>query len=465
MGTMLFLVNLLVFSAFVCVRFFRLFRLNSYTRIFGELYVPIVLLMLYGYFAIPLLFQGGEKRFSYFSVKFGNIDIFISLFVMTMVSLFYIVGFDLSFKKTKKVSYGHDNDTIDSWKKMAAAALILFDIYLRFQQIIAGQYFDWMRTQQALENGGGVSPLWLLQDGLAPLLACMSYYFSRANRAWLGYLAILLFLLLLEGKREKIILALGAILVLKVIMDGRHFSIKQSLVPLSFLLLVSVFFLNAIMAARSSFRGNISYALENPVEFINTVAFDVVPRSFISMFSGAKSSQIEGANLNERLPSWAIAFSSEIRRYSEEGHLPFNFFWGEVSMAVPAVLWPGNKPSIEISTEIANFYNLWPPLSMLNSADMASTAFVNVFLYGGFIGAIIYGLVCGFVVGFTAKFLLNKLQFFGVVVFVGAVYYINITTNSFAGFLVGFRNLWVVIISIILFKHLVSNVFIKKVRL
>jgi hypothetical protein len=317
---------------------------------------------------------------------------------------------------------------------------------VRLQQIATGQYFDWMRGRASDLFGDGQNALWLLQDGLAPILAAIATHRSDKHRVWLIYLFALFFALVLEGKRTKLLLVIAASLLV-------HFVLRKTRIRLSRgLVFYAVFGLSfassAILEARITFRSNINGALADPARFVQDMVFEVMPRAFVNTFTGSEPNTdlIRGASFAERMPTWSISLASQTRSVAEAGLLPLGTMFDEMAVVVPSALWFGNKPTIGVSTTIANYYDLWAPNTFSTKADLASTALVNPYLYSGLPGLLIYALFLGMLVGWTARYATARFGVNGVLLMIGSIYYLKPFSNSMAGPIVGLRNLIIIIV-------------------
>ena len=456
----LFLALLVTAMFLIASRVVRLALHGNALRLTCEIYYPIVLMMVYGLAAIPLLFRAPSFFPGYLGVDFAALDIIYAFLIMMLGALSYFLGFNLAYRPPTCTSTWATKSLRDSSFNAGAIALAIVDVMVRLQQIVKGQYFDWMRGRAADLYGDGQSALWLLQDGLAPILTAIATHRAQKNRIWLIYLFALLFAMLLEGKRTKIVLAVASALVV-------HFMLRKSRIQLSRLVFYAVigifgmsFTSSVILEARIMFRTNINGALTDPVGFVQDIAFEVVPHAFVNTFTDSKvdTSVIRGTSFAERMPTWSISLASETKRVAETDFLPLENLFDEITIVVPSALWFGDKPSIGISTTIANYYDLWAPNTLSRSADLASTALVNPYLYSGLPGLLIYASLLGTLVGWTARYATARFGVNGLLLMIGSIYYLRPLSNSMAGPIVGLRN-FIIIIMLFLMAEIIMRSF------
>lgn len=450
-SSVIFFILLAAATLLITFRVRRLVLLGNAARLTCEIYYPVVLVTVYGLAAVPLIFQAPSYFPSYVGVDFTNSDVLYAFSIMMLGALSYFVGFNLAYRAPPDTDYTARATTRQRELafNVGAVGLAAVDLMVRLQQIATGQYFDWMRGRAAdLLGIAQQNPLWLLQDGLAPILAAIAIHRSKTNRVWLFYLIALFVALVLEGKRTKVYLAAAAVIVVLIVL--RRIRIRPfRLILYGVIGTLSLGFASsAIMETRIAYRSDMKGALENPAAFVEKMTFEILPQAFVGMFTSDNTNTdlIRGASLSERLPTWTIAFTSAVRRVEEVGHLPAQNMSDEMSMVVPSVLWIGDKPSVGISTVIANKYDLWPPSSRSASADLASTALVNPYLYYGLPGLIVYALILGVLVAWTARFAGARLGANALLLLVGSIYYLKPLSNSMGGPFVGLRNLLIIVV-------------------
>lgn len=449
-ASLVFLTCLAVTLVLIGKRVRQLVSNRNAVRLTCEMYYPVILAVVYGLAAVPLLYSVTADLPGYVGVEIKPSDVLFSFIIMILGALSYVVGFNFTYRLERQ---SRDIFRIGTAEREAAftsgaVALAAVDVMVRLQQIMSGQYFDWMRGRAAELFGDGQNALWLLQDGLAPVLAAIATQRSQKQRIWMIYLFALLFALVLEGKRTKLLLAIAAALVVHFVLHKSH--IRPARI-FKFAILGAFglsFASSAILEARIKFRGDINGALANPAEFLKDMVIEVAPKAAANVFTARElnTETIRGASFTERMPAWAITFASQTWRVEEIGVLPLASVFDEMAIVVPSVFWFGKKPTIGISTTIANYYNLWTPGSRSTSADLASTALVNPYLYFQLPGLIIYAAVLGALVGATAYFTVTRFGFNGMLIMIGSVYYLKPLSNSMAGPVVGLRNLIIVIL-------------------
>lgn len=447
-----FLILLCVSVAFLARRFAVFWATGDSVRMVGEIYIPAILLVTYGFFAIPLFIWEPNEYFSYVGINFGPQQLFLALLLgmLGAYSFYFMVSVVLRSIPKHQIVSGEGGFPANKAISFGGIALAIFDVFIRMQRVTAGQYFDWMRGRGAEIYGNVGGALWLLQDGVAPILAAISAHRAAKNPLWMAYLVFLIAALVLEGKRTKLLLSILAVLIVMVMIHKVRVKPMKALI---FGLIGSVFLLfttSVILESRIMYRNNISGALSNPTKFIGDMVFEATPRAVQSMFGSREAEGLSGTGLAERTAAWPITFASAVEARQEIGPLPSEYFWSELEIVVPSIFRDPLSEGIGISTVVADYYGLGSPTIFRQSADLASTAFMNPYLYYGIPGIIGFGLLIGLGTGVCFRFATARFGPEGSLLIIGSLYSLKPFSNSLNGPIVGLRNFLIILLLFVL---------------
>lgn len=427
----------------------------------GELYIPSILFLIYGLAGLLLLFQDSTYYGDYQGVKFQARDILLGFGVISITMFAVVFGFRLSYRGKWLSIYEHaapKNDVVGG-ANLILYMLLIFDISVRLANIQTGYYFSWMRADMMSSHDTYANSFMMLQGFLAPLLAVLVYWKSRAKPVWKWLLLLLLFLVLLEGDRSSFYSIIIAIVLTSLLLNLKVPSLKRLVFYLAIGLAIVMISSSIIVDIRQQYRLDRASILKNPAAMIERTVLTYIPNAIFGW--DRQGPVLEGAGFQERLVSWQAAFASQINRLrSGWSHLPTSDFLRSLELPIPEVIYSGEKPSIEAGNFTAEWLSLGLHRHHGARQDPATTVFTNIYLYFGLFGSLLLGLIIGLFNGMIAKFLVIKYQYLGAIIFIGGIELMSVMANSFAAFLVNFRHL-VLLVSLIVVAVWFSSVWRK----
>ena len=427
---------------------------RDYVSLYGEMYVPLFLFFAYGVAGFSLLFTGSELRFSHSGVYFTNWDIFFGFLAISGAMLCIPFGFMLVYRPKSRRIYNESDIRSQRALNLFMALVIFCDVYARISMIYEGSYFSWMRA--GLVEGGslvGGGIVTNLQRTVEPLIGAFFAYKSVSSKSWRLASGVFLFLVLLKGQRAALFEVGIAYIFTSLYFSkarGPHFRIVKYSVAF---VALAFFFSSVIVDVRAHYRSNMGAAKADPVGFIYSTTVTTIPQS---VFGGSpESSQLRGSQtLMSRMTHWQGAFSSEISRLrSGSEFMPFRHFLESLSLPIPSVLYPGEKPIVEQGQRTSRWFNLGANRHG-QKFDPGTTVFTDIHKYGGFPMMMVLGLMIGCANGFIARYAISRYRAFGVVVFFGMVGSIKIMANDYAAFFVGLRSVLIILMMVALAHYL-----------
>lgn len=444
---LLYLALLIASTSLLAFRAITLLQARSYLRLFGELFIPSLLLLVYGWFGIPVLLDEQRTYVQIFGISFQKMDLLLGFFYMSLAGLSYFVGFCAVTNGKSLAHHSRCQPSISQRRGylIFVFALIVFDLIIRAQLVLSGQYISWMSGAKATLEGASLSPLAMLQNGISPLIVASVVYFAVSNKKWLIYLLFLAILLIIQGSRQTIAYSLLSGVLAYYILRPTRFNLRKFTLGCAAFLFVFYVSSAVVLEVRREFRSDMKAAMEDPVGFVSSVTTDALPNILTFQEREASAVDIGGASLTERTSLWASTFAAETRQiWNGYSYLPADFLLSELATPVPSVFWPGEKPSIQIGDVRLK----WFGFTGRKKFDPGSTVFSAFFAYFGPVGVMIYGACIGIAIGWIANLLVIRFKLLGAVVIIGLVQFFNIFSNSYSGIIAGIRNSFICVFAL-----------------
>jgi hypothetical protein len=442
---------LLILSGYLLIRrSFFLFKRKMLVQLFGELYIPLTLFMIYGVSGLAVLFSPQETYFKYQGVNFEQVDVLSSYAIMCIVMLAVSFGFREVYKGRYLYTKEHSVPEINVIFSMRILLFILliFDLIVRLINIKSGTYFSWMRSNILNYSDVQVSSYQMLQKFIAPLLVVLIYWASRTSKYWKWILFAFLFLVFLEGSRSNIF---NLFIAIGLTHQSLAPIFKKFVLPIKSLIiwaLVINFVSGAIVDIRGFYRADRAKFLKNPTLIVEKTVTTYIPRIFFGYDQELyPTPSLEGASLGNRVQAWQGSFSSQLYRLRTGwNHIPSKDFLNALALPVPSMFWSGQKPKISAGELSSAHFAL--NLHRKSKADPATTVFSDIYLYLGIVGSFLLALAIGAFNAFVAKFLVSRYHYIGAILFFGLTELLSVRFNSFANAFVNFRN-QILVISLI----------------
>lgn len=463
--------NILLFVTFVLVTFTLLSKLiqnklnrtnQDWVRILAEFTVPILLGLLFGFGGIISYFIPSLRN------KFGITYEANTLFLMSLFifwgGLTYIFGFNLSFRDTppkllskRKIS----KDTV----LVLVTLFLVFDWYIRFDQIIGGVYFAWLtpfaESVQAINRS--TNALYQIHSTIAPIiLPLLIYFYINSSKKWPFLIIILIqsLLILMGGQRRNFLLIMYAISASFMAIKRMHFR-SRIFIYLTTVVVIFVFLVNPLITnARLYMRYESEELLSQPSQILVRYLFDYIPR--VIRYGGFSGQSIlnsfyqQNIALFERLGSY-MSYSASINQAIINGKpLPsMNAFINSLSLVIPRIIFP-KKPAVDANDRIFSHYSIGQV-----GRDATGTPVADIFGYMHVFGIIILMLVAGVGFGFIARYLRHSYGQIGDVIMIGIVPSALPVGDAFGGYLANLRNVIMIIILMEFLLVVFSKVFIR----
>ena len=414
---------------------------RRYLYLVGSLLPPMQLIAYYFVLPIPIVLASGLGYSDTYGIEFSQGHIaYVQILTLGLVAI-YLIGFRMAFGPSKR-----ENRWSRCQQRSRHKALWIFflclafiDAYFRANAIYSGTYFSWMRKFADEETLQSSSLFFILIGALVPLLGALATYFSRERRITLIYLAVLIVLVLLEGRRTNLVLLAFSATVVYLFDQRFAGNMVKRLRVVGIPILVVPFLMSVILDVRKEFRSDVSYAIENPVTFL----FEATESSVLEQLGLSErneaSVELRGSGFSERSIIHLITFSSIIARYFD-GYdlLPVSNFFVDSKRAFPSVL-VGEKSSDSPGNILANHYGF--SATVTGHHDPGSTVYQAIFAIFGPIGAITLALIAGLVFGRIFRFIAFRYGPHGWVMAVGFVGLLMINGNNYSAILVNIRHL------------------------
>jgi len=447
-----FYIILLLWAAIFFYFFLRASQKNNYILWVAGI-VPLILMLVYGIGGAFLLNYEPKDKYWLYQAYFTNFDLLCILIYSVVASIVYYAGFLLfgrsKLDKKSLLENWSNQLSIDIKKiKRVAIILLIFDLFVRFVELTSGVYFDWL---SAFVKGlpWWKTSLFQINSSLVPILGVCLYLCSREKRWAKLSLTVLFILVLMEGDRSNFWIFLIPIVIAYFYFNRKQISIK--LVVCVFFILIAFFgFIGPIIQeVRYEVRDDYRIILNDPVKLPAKLFTEYIPTAItFSRLYGDDSRRQYGGGLKERFIRWP-AFWASINAKIWDGK-PFRGLENMIrtmTMVVPSVFYPGEKPEIKAGPENLTWYNLF-----VSSNDPTSTVFQDVFAIGGILGLIGFSFIYGSLYGLFVRFLVAYWKSFGVIMVFGLLNLVIITHDSFGTVFVRFRDA-ILIIFLLVFLY------------
>jgi len=429
----------------------------DWSRLLSELTVPMVLWLLFG--------LGGTLGFfdpevvTKFGMSYATSTVLLTAIYVSIGAMFYIVGFRWGFRDAQ-LRQEVRKALSKSQFLLVLGVLLVFDWYVRFDQIRGGVYFVWLRpyseTTQALLRT--TNPLYHFNDIVGPVVLVLLTYgaIMFANRRpFVFLLAIQAALILLQGQRRDVLLAAFATLL-------PYFSLKKVQIRprhLLFALLFIVLFFGlidpVIQESRLMMRMDALALTSRPEQIIVRYVGEYIPQSLRVLGNGQASLRVQqGASFTERVGGY-MSYAASIHQAMIDGRAGLNLerFGAALSLVVPRSLYP-DKPVIDANDEVYEHFGFGRL-----GYDATGTPIADVFSYLHLPGIILLFVVVGVGYGFIARHLRVSYGRLGDMIMIGIMPAAVPTGDAFGGYLASLRNVLLLIILIALVIK-VSAVFL-----
>ena len=432
-------------------------RRRDYVSLYGEMYVAIFLFLVYGVAGLLILFSTPEERFSQGGVYFSNWDTFLAFLVISLAILCVPFGFRLVYKAKSRRHYVATDVRSLRALHIFMAFVIVFDVCARVYMVNGGLYFSWMAAALAqtgdIVRGGAIVAL---QQTFETLISAFLAYKSVSSKRWRLASGVFLLMVLLKGQRTALVETFVAYLFTWLYFSQAQGSPLKIVRYAAFFLAVALFSSSIIVDVRTSYRADKQAADASPAQFMSNVVFIYIPQAVF----GSSRVPSEATGSQAKLPRtlfWSAGFSSEINRLRlNADFMPFSYFMEALSLPIPSVLYPGEKPVIEQGDRTARWFNLGGH-HRVNKFDPGTTVFSDIHKYGGAPMVLILAIILGCSNGLIARYATAKYRAFGVVVFFGMISSITVMANNYATLFVGLRNIFIIFI-IIALAHYLSRI-------
>lgn len=411
----------------------------------GELFIPAVLVFIYGLGSLAVLVENFSDRWIYYGVVFSNFDLLFGYIAILAAIVCYMWTYKITFL-SNKILFNKSRFSevyVESGINIGLIFILFIDFLVRISEIKSGIYFSWMSSVVLTQGDIDQGVLNYLRKSWAPLVAVLLYWKSVRSRLWFLIFIIFCMLTFLEGDRSAlVILTCGVFLSYVFINESRvdYLKLKKK----ALLVIGILFFIfQLVVSIRVDFRKDLSYLLDNPAALPVKILTEYLPNALsFDRFTAQDQNIIESnQGFGYRLRTWpAYLASINARIFNGWSHVPASHFFRALSLPIPSILYPGEKPVIETGAIIENHFSLGKLRSSTRNLDPACTVFADIYTYFNIFGVVFLAIIMGFFNASIAKYLIYKWRRVGILVFFGLIGTFQVTYNSFANALVNFRS-------------------------
>jgi hypothetical protein len=407
----------------------------------GELYVPSVLFLFYGVAGFAIYFFDRYDRFEYAGVYFSDWSILWAFFVASVAILTIMFLVRLGLQKLRGIDLGSNEKKHERLLGTLLVVLLVLDSVARVKMISAGEYFSWLRAALLVRGDLiAASPVSMLQSKFELVLFSLIAYKAIGSRKWFYVLVVLFFMVLLKGQRAT--LFQGVIVTSLTYLSFSKGSVDfGKLAKYGFISLVAFSVLSSIIVdVRGQFRENMNEAIANPAQAVKSIAVEYFPNAILGGSQHEKD--VSKVEIGQRLTLWSGSFSSEISRlHSGKGYMPLEYFLEAITLPIPSVIYPGDKPVVEQGPRTARWYGLGAnSQKSVEMYDGGSTSFSDIHKYGGLASVFVLSALYSFLLLAVAWFCICRYRQVGVVLFFAFALILDVRANNFAQILVTFRD-------------------------
>lgn len=438
------------------IYFYNLAQQNNYIALFAGI-IPGIMILTYGVGGILLTTLSPEERYLFYQAYFSDADLLFVLFYSILASTLFFISFLLAGRgkvtpQKKLICWSNQFNFHPRKIHAAAVILLVFDLLVRILKINSGVYINWVAAR-VHDVPYWKTTLFQLESFLVPFLGVFLYVLSRKKKWAKIFLFLLIGLILFEGDRSSFIA-----FIIPIAFAYLYFNqVKPSIFFIAKVFIFFVFFFGfigpAIQEVRYEVRSDYKIILENPKQTFYLMFTKYIPENVRPVKLYGEESRRGESSLKRRFMGWP-AFWASINSKIRSGKAFRGIDEGARTMAlcIPSILYPGNKPEIKSGKDNLDWYDLY-----VRTNDPHSTVFLDAFATGGFYGMIGVPIVYGCLFGFLARFLINRWQATGTIIYFGFVNNLIITRDSFGTIFVNFRNS-IIIIIILMMLFLLSKI-------
>ncbi len=429
---------------------------KAWARLLGELFIPFVLLLTYGFGSLLLLLDVARDRWTFTNAHFTNLDLLFSFITILIAIVAYIGAFKFTFigMKFKLVNSRILSKYTEKGVKWWLIVFLLVDIGVRLYRIKNGLYFNWMVPIALKEYGIEKNIFYFMQITWAPLLGVLLYWQSTKNKFWFWVLAVFCLAVFLEGDRSTLVVLASGIFLAHLSLKKDDISFLKVLKRTICITLAFILLFQLIISIRVDFRRDLKCLIDDPSALPGKILTEYLPNAMsLDRITGTDDKVIQSRQgFAHRLKSWP-AYLASIHAKLNNGysHLPVWQFFRSLALPIPSILYPGEKPVIESGEESASHFNFGGIRYSSIGFDPACTIFADIYAYFNIFGVIFLSVFIGFSNAAIAKFLIHSWGKIGSLVFIGLIGTLQVTYNSFANALVNIRSQILMIIIIIFF--------------
>lgn len=451
-----FFILLLIPIWLMIMRFVHLLKRRNFLKIYNELFVPGMLILLYGIGGIFAFSLDVNERSEIYGINYSDLEVLFSYFIMLLAAVMFWVGVNIGpFNVRSRIGIVEKNTQIRRKAIFMISPLLLLDLFVRMQKIQSGVYFSWMKGRASDMYDVTASPLWLLGDKLSPIIFSIFIFLALSKKRWYLISLAYAFLLMVAGSRTMLFLTLISGFFTWMQFSNTKLALDRFL-KLS--ILVVLFFnilSSAIIEVRGQYRANIKVALENPSEFTNNIATTYIPNALnnaLNPFSkNEENVNNEILSTSERLALNSISYASQLNVLLDSStFLPKKQFIDELLISVPSIIYP-NK--------VANTFGHKTNKHLgVSGSDPATTIFSSISNHFFIPGVIIFAFFVGLSWSIMSSLLINLYGNLGLVIWFGGIIAFEIGANSFGMFFNGIRDYIIILVLMFIFRILATSI-------
>lgn len=418
---------------------------KKWTRLLGELFIPAVLVFIYGIGSLVVLVEDSSDRWIYYGVIFSNFDLLFGYIVILAAIVCYIWAYKRTFL-SNKILFNKSQVSevyVESGIKIGILIILVIDLLVRIYEIKNGIYFNWMSSVTLAQGDIEQGVLNYLRKSWAPLIAVFLCWRSVGSRFWFLIFTFFCLLIFMEGDRSTLVILTCGVFLSYVFLNENKINFFKLQKQVLLIIGVLIFLFQVIVSIRVDFRNDLSYLLDHPSALPVKILTEYLPNALsFDRVTGEDQNIIESdQGFGYRLRTWpAYLASINARIFNGWSHVPVSHFFRALSLPIPSIIFPGEKPVIETGAIIENHFSLGKLRFSTRNLDPACTVFADIYTYFNIFGVVFLAIIMGIFNASIAKYLIYKWRRVGVLVFFGLIGTFQVTYNSFANALVNFRS-------------------------